>query len=125
VKDFYGNVYSVVSAAIHQQYDIAILTLDRSTYLMGLPVGECSVGDTVYSIGTPFDLELYQIISKGIVSGDRYISGLGEVIVTDATTNPGNSGGPLINGRCEVVGIVVAGTGGGINFAIPIKHAGE
>ena len=67
------------------------------------------VGDTVYAIGTPYGLE--ETFTKGIVSAlDREISApdgakIAGAIQTDAALNPGNSGGPLLNEKGEVIGV--------------------
>jgi S1-C subfamily serine protease len=94
---------------------------------------EVQVGEVVYAIGNPFDLE--RTLTSGIVSAlQRQIQApngfaITNVIQTDAPINPGNSGGPLLNDRGEVIGInsqiETAGTDGniGIGFAIPINTA--
>src|SRR5579875_1854635 len=94
---------------------------------------EVQVGEVVYAIGNPFDLE--RTLTSGIVSAlQRQITApngfaITNVIQTDAPINPGNSGGPLLNARGEVIGInsqiETAGTNGniGIGFAIPINTA--
>jgi len=77
-------------------------------------------GDKMYAIGSPGGLE--NTITSGIVSatGRRFLQ-LGDVLQIDVPVNPGNSGGPLINEKNEVVGVVFAGIPRfqGINFAIP------
>jgi putative serine protease PepD len=94
------------------------------------------VGDEVFAIGHPFSLA--SSYSAGIVSGlDRTVTppSLGQqltgLIQFDAAVNPGNSGGPLIDRRGEVVGIVTAAANpsgqrafAGIGFAVPIDVAG-
>lgn len=90
---------------------------------------ELSVGHWVLAIGSPFGL--VQSVTHGIVSAtQRRQLGLPqsmrikEFIQTDASINPGSSGGPLVNLRAEVVGIntaIASHTGGntGVGFAIP------
>jgi putative serine protease PepD len=93
-----------------------------------------NVGDEVVAIGNP--LGLTYSTTAGVVSGlGRRISVAdgptgANLIQFDAAVNPGSSGGPLINGRGETVGIVVAlanptsaGTFIGIGFAVPIATA--
>jgi len=93
-----------------------------------------NVGDEVVAIGNP--LGLTYSTTAGVVSGlGRRISVTdgptgANLIQFDAAVNPGSSGGPLINGRGETVGIVVAlanptnaGTFIGIGFAVPIATA--
>jgi S1-C subfamily serine protease len=93
-----------------------------------------SVGDSVIAIGN--QLGLTRSTTTGVVSGlNRRASGtdgteLAGLIQFDAAVNPGSSGGPLVNGRGETVGIVVAlanpttaGTFIGVGFAVPITAA--
>ncbi|HVM16383.1 MAG TPA: trypsin-like peptidase domain-containing protein [Gaiellaceae bacterium] len=116
--------------------DVAVLKVDeKSRALSPLTLGRSStvrVGDPVVAIGNPFGLE--RSVTAGIVSAlQRRIAApnlagaIDEVIQTDALVNEGNSGGPLLNARGEVIGVntaFVAGGGNdgaaGISFAIPI-----
>lgn len=75
-----------------------------------------SAGDQLILIGSPFGLG--GTVTTGIVS--RVTK---RVIQTDAAANPGNSGGPAIDRRGRVVGVLVAGGGQNLNFAIPIGRA--
>jgi S1-C subfamily serine protease len=90
-----------------------------------IPVStELKMGDTVYALGSPAGPELAVSLSRGIVSTDRPRTfGDQTFIQHDAAVNPGNSGGPLLNGRGEVVGMNTAKIKGteGISFAIPIE----
>jgi len=96
--------------------------------------GGVAVGDEVVAIGNPLGLAMST--TDGVVSGlDRSMARerLGDItglIQFDAAVNPGSSGGPLINNRGQVVGVVVAlanptdaGTFIGIGFAVPIGPA--
>ena len=92
------------------------------------------VGDDVYALGHP--LGLVDSLTAGVVSGldrafplpnGRTINGL---IQFDAAVSPGNSGGPLLNRKGQVIGIVtgLANPSGnedfvGIGFAVPIGSA--
>jgi S1-C subfamily serine protease len=114
--------------------DVAVLQIDaRSRALTPLQLGnsdDVQVGDDVVAIGNPFGLD--RSITRGIVSAlQRPITApngmtIDHVIQTDAALNHGNSGGPLLNMRGQVVGvnsqIQTAGGDGnvGIGFAIPI-----
>ena len=62
------------------------------------------VGDNVFAIGTPLSKQLGQTVSKGIISGHRYMYNT-NLIQTDVSINHGNSGGALINERGELVGV--------------------
>jgi S1-C subfamily serine protease len=118
--------------------DLAVLRIhpDGLT-LHPLALGSSSsaqVGDPVYAIGNPFDLE--RTLTTGVVSAlQRRITApngfeITNVIQTDAPINPGNSGGPLLNASGQVIGInSQIETGGtsngsvGIGFAVPINKA--
>lgn len=90
------------------------------------------IGSNAYAIGNPVGYELQRTVTFGIISGTNrtikvedeekksYLEG---VIQTDATINQGNSGGPLINSRGEVIGITTLKIedADGIGFAIPIN----
>ncbi len=92
------------------------------------------VGDPVYAIGNPFDLE--RTLTTGVISAlQRQITApngftIENVLQTDAPINPGNSGGPLLDAAGRVIGInsqIETGGGGGgsvgIGFAVPIDKA--
>ncbi|WP_041769601.1 S1C family serine protease [Leptospira biflexa] len=113
--------------------DIALLKISapKGTLVPSL-IGDSSkvrVGNWAIAIGAPLGLE--QSFTVGVVSaiqrGGLDKSGLA-YIQTDAAINQGNSGGPLLNIRGEVIGInrmIVSQSGGsdGIGFAIPINEA--
>ncbi len=112
--------------------DIALIKIKPDRDLAIAPLGDSDVlvkGDWVVAIGNPFGLE--HSVSVGIVSAkEREISPnenrrFDEFIQTDAAINFGNSGGPLVNLRGEVIGINTAITaqGSGIGFAVPINVA--
>ncbi len=97
--------------------------------------GGIRIGDEAFAVGHP--LGLVDTLTAGVVSGlDRTFKGsngrtLTGLIQFDAAVNPGNSGGPLVNGQGQVVGIVtgIANPAGadafaGISFAVPIATAG-
>ena len=84
------------------------------------------VGDLVLAIGAPFGLT--QTVTNGIISAkgrsDVGIATYEDFLQTDAPVNPGNSGGPLVNMRGEVIGMnsaIASGVGqsAGVSFAIP------
>lgn len=80
----------------------------------------------VYAIGTPERTDLAQTLTKGIISGHRELDGR-SYIQTDVAINRGNSGGPLIDAKGNVIGIVSAKMMGvgteSLGFAIPIGEA--
>lgn len=109
--------------------DVALVKIDGSS-LPSLKIGDPArlrVGEWVVAIGSPFGLE--NTVTAGIVSAKGRDTGdYLPFIQTDVAVNPGNSGGPLLNMRGEVIGInsqIYSRTGGfmGISFAIPIDEA--
>ena len=116
--------------------DIALIQIDaRGRKLTPLPLGNSAallVGQRVLAIGNPFGFE--STLTTGVVSslGRTVKTGentfIDDAIQTDAAINQGNSGGPLLNSRGEVIGINSAivspsGASAGIGFAIPINTA--
>ncbi len=114
--------------------DLAVVKIKGSKKFPTATLGDSDairVGDWVLAIGSPFGLE--QTVTVGIISAKRQsvpIEGkvYRDLIQTDAAINRGNSGGPLVNIRGEVIGIntaIYAPTGvfSGVGFAIPINNA--
>ena len=109
--------------------DVALVKIE-ATGLPRLTIGDSSkvrVGEWVLAIGSPFGLE--NTVTAGIVSAKSRDTGdYLPFIQTDVAVNPGNSGGPLLNTRGEVIGInsqIFSRSGGymGISFAIPMDEA--
>ena len=127
------------NAAVHavdKQSDVAVLKLIDVGYAEDLPTsvignsGKLRAGEFVVALGSPLNLQ--NSVTFGIVSRTaRHASELGlsrnrsEYIQTDASINEGNSGGPLVNLKGEVIGINSMKVQGmhGISFAIPIDTA--
>ncbi len=112
--------------------DLAVIRIEGAKDLPEAKLGDSELlqaGDWVVSVGDPYGLGLS--VSAGIVSStDRQLpdAPYAPVIQTDAATNPGNSGGALINLSGEVIGVVEGGFGSGagfqgIGFAIPVNLA--
>ncbi|MYL20963.1 PDZ domain-containing protein [Halobacillus litoralis] len=114
--------------------DIAVLKIEGSYDVEPLAFGDSDsirAGEEVLAIGNPLGLDLSRTVTQGIVSAvDRTISvttSAGEwdldVIQTDAAISPGNSGGALINGAGELIGInslkMADEDAEGLGFAIP------
>ena len=100
--------------------DLAVLRVD------GKPVGakplwqkpranKPRVGDALLLVGSPYGLG--GTVTSGVVSRVRP-----KEIQTDAAANPGNSGGPAVDRKGRVVGVLVAGGGENLNFAVPISR---
>ena len=114
--------------------DVAVIKIEAKESLPQVHLGDSDgleVGEWVMAVGNPFGLD--NSITSGIVSAKGRHIGAGpydDFIQTDASVNPGNSGGPLVNGRGEVVGINIAivsqtGANVGIAFATPINLVKE
>ncbi|THC46276.1 DegQ family serine endoprotease [Massilia sp. Mn16-1_5] len=108
--------------------DVALLKVS-ATNLPYLRTGDSSkirVGEWVIAIGSPFNLD--NTVTAGIISAKSRDTGeYLPLIQSDVAVNPGNSGGPLINMRGEVIGInsqiaTLSGAYNGISFAVPIDE---
>lgn len=108
--------------------DVALLKLQAKD-LPYVRTGDSSrirVGEWVVAIGSPFNLE--NTVTAGIISAKSRDTGeYLPLIQSDVAVNPGNSGGPLINLRGEVIGInsqiaTLSGAYNGISFAVPIDE---
>lgn len=112
--------------AFDERKDIAIIKIpgfDLPTVALGNS-NDIQIGEPVLIAGNPLGLQ--GSVTTGVVSSvrDEPSGGGYRVIQTDASANPGNSGGPLVNRQSEVVGIVTFKIVGGenLNFAIPINY---
>lgn len=128
--------YAPRIVGLDDRADLALLKIDADRTLPTVSLGESAkleVGDIVLAVGSPYGFE--QSVTRGIVGNtdmDVVIEGrqYRNMIQTDAATNKGNNGGPLVNIEGEVVGVntaIYAPTGAfaGISFAIPasrVKH---
>jgi serine protease Do len=109
--------------------DVALLKIAGSPDLPEAPLGnsdELRVGEWVCAIGNP--LGYVHSVTVGVVSfiGRKlFDASLDAYIQTDAAINFGNSGGPLINSRGEVIGInsAISSRASNIGFAVPINQA--
>jgi serine protease Do len=108
--------------------DVALLKVEAGN-LPTLRIGDSDkirVGEWVIAIGSPFNLE--NTVTAGIISAKARDTGeYLPLIQSDVAVNPGNSGGPLINMRGEVIGInsqiaTLSGAYNGISFAVPIHE---
>jgi serine protease Do len=124
-----GTSTSARVLARDAETDLALLKIDVGRMLPTIPLGTATdlmVGETVIAIGNAYGYE--HTVTAGVVSAvSRDVTITKDVsykalIQTDASMNPGNSGGPLLNVNGEIVGVNVAIRAGaqGIGFAIPV-----
>jgi S1-C subfamily serine protease len=114
--------------------DLAILQLQRPSPCVALPIAAATaLRETmdITALGYPFGAAMSLdgsglpsiSINIGHVTSLRKKGGELELIQVDAALNPGNSGGPVLDGSGQVIGIVEAGImGSGVNFVIPIQR---
>ncbi|HEV8073221.1 MAG TPA: trypsin-like peptidase domain-containing protein, partial [Opitutaceae bacterium] len=107
--------------------DVALIKMPGTSHKpLELAADDPGVGIDVYVVGDPTGEELSSSVAKGIISGKREIEGH-KFIQTDASVNPGNSGGPLLGKDGRVLGIVSMKYAGveyqGLGFAVPVNEA--
>ena len=125
-----GSEYQGRVTQQHPTMDLAYVSIDSSQTFTPIAVGdsdEVRVGAEVIAIGFPLGSALGSepTVSVGIISAKR-----DDTLQTDASLNPGNSGGPLLNMFGQVIGVVVSRVEedsagrpiSGIGFAIPINE---
>jgi S1-C subfamily serine protease len=135
---FDKHKYKAQVLAKDRGHDLALLQIQGGPNLQPATLADSvnlMVGQQVYAIGNPFGFS--GTMTRGIVSAIRSIelpngNKIEDAIQTDASVNPGNSGGPLLNSHGEVIGITTliasnpnggADQSAGIGFAIPITTA--
>lgn len=122
-----GSEFSSFSVlAFDSQKDLALVKV-AGTGLPSVRLGnsdKAQVGEPVLIIGNPLGLQ--GSVTTGVLSAirDEPFGGGFKILQTDAAVNPGNSGGPVVNRKQEVVGVVVFRVVGGenLNFAVPINY---
>ncbi|HET6891576.1 MAG TPA: trypsin-like peptidase domain-containing protein [Pyrinomonadaceae bacterium] len=128
-----GDKYRGRIVGIDEETDVAVIKIDSPHDLPTVVLGDSNsaeVGDWVLAMGSPFGLD--QTVTAGIISKKEretpYFSSFQRFLQTDAAINRGNSGGPLVNMRGEVIGVnsqIATSTGdyNGIGFALPANEA--
>lgn len=134
VSLFNGVSYPAQIVGQDKETDIAVLSIDApAEQLQPIAWGDSQslrVGQKIYAIGNPFGLE--RTMSTGMISSlNRQIPSsegrtMRSLIQIDASLNQGNSGGPLINTRGQLIGMNTAimssdGDSAGVGFAIPVS----
>ncbi len=126
------SLLTPVEVLTNTDFDVAAVVVAETTLVPALFAESAEVGDLILTIGSPFGLD--RSVSMGIVSATnrrRVPASVGPTprvgfYQIDASVNPGSSGGPMLNLRGEVVGIVTAiatqgGGSEGVAFAMPTK----
>src|SRR5215216_5442448 len=127
-----GEKYRGTVVGFDPETDVAVIKIEAPKDLPTVTLGDSNaaqVGDWVLAMGSPFGLD--QTVTAGIISKKERESPFFNVfqrfLQTDAAINRGNSGGPLVNMRGEVIGMnsqIATSTGdyNGIGFALPANE---
>jgi Do/DeqQ family serine protease len=131
-----GKEYPAELVGKDERKDLAVISFKTNDYYPLAALGDSDtvrVGDWAIAMGNPLGEQFAFSVTMGIVSALGRTGGPGgninDFIQTDAPINQGNSGGPLVNIRGEVIGINTwiasnsAGGNVGLGFAIPINNA--
>ena len=127
-----GEKYRGTVIGVDPETDVAVIKIDTAKDLPTVTLGDSNaaqVGDWVLAMGSPFGLD--QTVTAGIISKKEretpHFNVFQRFLQTDAAINRGNSGGPLVNMRGEVIGMnsqIATSTGdyNGIGFALPANE---
>lgn len=128
-----GEEFNAKLVGSDEETDIAVLKIETGSELPAARFGNSDisrVGEWVLAIGSPFGLN--RTVTAGIISHTEretpFASPFQRFIQTDAAINRGNSGGPLVNIRGEVIGVnsqiaTTTGDYNGVGFALPSNEA--
>ena len=129
VKTATGKTYKATVLGKDKELDIALIKID-AVHQAFAALGDsdaAKVGEWVVAIGNPLGLE--HSVTQGIISakGRKLTGGLESFLQTDAAINRGNSGGPLLNLKGEVIGIntAIRADGQNIGFAVPVAKINQ
>src|SRR5262245_46146376 len=127
-----GEKYRVIPVGVDSETDVAVIKIEVTKDLPTVTLGDSNtaqVVDWVLAMGSPFGLD--QTVTAGIISKkereSQFFTPFQRFLQTDAAINRGNSGGPLVNMRGEVIGMnsqIATSTGdyNGIGFALPANE---
>ncbi len=124
-----GTQRKLTVVGVDDRTDIAVLQLEpRRAAYPHLPLAdseEVRTGDWILAIGAPFGFD-FSVVAGIVSSTARELPGTsGALLQTDAATGSGNAGGPLVNLRGEVIGMMTIVSGRSVGFAIPsntVRH---
>ncbi len=128
-----GGKYHGRVVGVDGETDVAVIKIEAPFDLPTVTLGDSNsaqVGDWVLAMGSPFGLD--QTVTAGIISKKeretQFFTNFQRFLQTDAAINRGNSGGPLVNMRGEVIGMnsqiaTLTGDYNGIGFALPANES--
>jgi len=122
-----GSKVKATVVKVNKPRDLALLKIDsKFEKCFAIPAQKNFTPlEEVYVMGAPKSIELGQSASKGIISSERNINNV-NVIQTNISVSPGNSGGPMFNKDGKLYGVVeskLVGSGAeGVAFCIPAYH---
>jgi S1-C subfamily serine protease len=130
--EYQGRCYKILGVHLDPDSDLATIDTEevQELFIPTLLERDMRLGDTVVVVGTPTTQVLHLRVSQGIVSNtnrgfqDPWFYGWGVLMGTDATTGPGNSGGPVfVEGK--LAALLVGGYGhqiGPVSLILPVSE---
>ena len=110
IHDNDRNPYEARVVAVNPELDLALLAVDADfSHLPDFPLAgddDPAIGSKVHVAGYPFGMPF--TITEGSLSSPRQLMDGKYYIQVDAPVNPGNSGGPIVNDKGEVIGVTVS-----------------
>ncbi len=127
-----GVSYTTTKCVESKEFDVAFLKIETDEVLSYCTLANLSdmrIGDPVFIMGSPFGYSNFNSVSLGILSAlERnldsprpYGYGWKVTFQTDATAEPGNSGGPVFNIYGQVIGVLVAVMDATVNYSVPVE----
>ena len=120
-----GVKRNVQGIRVAERSDCAVLQVVRRKDIYAVRFEtEVAIGETIFVVGSPFDVAYTNYITRGIISKlnvQEEFFAVKHLVMVDAAISPGNSGGPVFNERGAVVGIVIGSDtrGDGLNYITP------
>ncbi|MDF1698970.1 MAG: trypsin-like peptidase domain-containing protein [Saprospiraceae bacterium] len=111
---------------LDEKYDLAFLIPPKDHNMASVPLANAEMdhaeGDEILAVGHPFGLKY--TATKGIISNSEHDDRGILYLQHDAALNPGNSGGPLISAKGEIIGVntFIVSNGNNIGFSLPIHY---
>jgi S1-C subfamily serine protease len=126
-----GEKYETDVCVESKDFDVAFIKINAGKSLPFVPLADLTtvrVGDPIFIMGSPFGSDNFNSVSLGIISAMQrnldvpqdYGYGWKVTFQSDATAEPGNSGGPVFNIQGQVIGVLVAGMDATVNYSVPV-----